>query len=251
MAPAQAFCKKMNEEQKDVHITMTHVMTLACCWGLYKMRRDVGHLPFGTFKSDKRMGVTVLCDVEGGKDLVPVTVWDGHKMTIFELAKFITAKVARAKKGQDKQHNESTALAKFIPSHIAQPLSFALTYIAANVGISIPAVKLRNDTFGQLVLTNVGSMGFQSAIAPLCPLVHALGYVCCGVIEKRAIVDPETDKISVAPMMTVAATGDHRYGDAAIFVPFFKSIRLYIGDPAGFDESKVKANVHYSEKKEA
>ncbi len=119
MAPAQAFCKKLNEDQKDVHITMTHVMTHACCWALYKMRRDVGHLPFGTFKADKRMGVTVLCDVEGGKDLVPVTVWDGHKMTIFELANFIVAKVSRAKKGKDKQHNESTALAKFIPSHIA------------------------------------------------------------------------------------------------------------------------------------
>ncbi len=70
------------------------------------------------------------------------------------------------------------------------------------------------------------------------------------MIEKRAVVDPETDKISVAPMMTVAATGDHRYGDAAIFVPFFKMMRLYISDPAGYDESKVKANVHYSERKE-
>ena len=250
MAEAQAYVKKLNEEQKEIHITMTHVITHACCWALYKMRRDVGRMPWGTFKAQKKMGVTVLCDVEGGKDLVPVTVWDGHKMTIFQVAEFVAAKVGRAKKGQDKQHNEGTKLANYIPSHIAQPLSFALTYISSNLGISIPPLKLRSDTFGQLVVTNVGSMGFTSAIAPLCPLVNALGYVCCGVIEKRAIVDQKTEEIKVAPMMTVIATGDHRYGDAAIFVPFFKMLKLYINDPAGHDESQVKANVHYSERKE-
>ncbi len=85
-----------------MHITLTHVMTHACCWALYKMRRDVGRMPWGTFKSSKKMGVTVLCDVEGGKDLVPVTIWDGHKMTIFEIAKSIAERVAKAKKGKDK-----------------------------------------------------------------------------------------------------------------------------------------------------
>ena len=68
---------------------MTHVMALAAAWGLYKMRRDVGRLPWGTYKASKKFGVTVLVDVEGGKDLVPVTVWDGHKKTIFEIAKVI------------------------------------------------------------------------------------------------------------------------------------------------------------------
>lgn len=77
--------------------------------------------------------------------------------------------------------------------------------------------------------------------------MHALGYICCGAIEKRAIVEKETDAIKVANMMTVVATGDHRYGDAAIFVPFFKMLRGYIEDPKNFDEASVKANVHYSE----
>ena len=71
---------------------MTHVVTIAAAWGLYKMRRDVGRLPFGTFKAAKKFGVTVLVDVEGGKDLVPITLWDAHKMSIFEVAEIITAK---------------------------------------------------------------------------------------------------------------------------------------------------------------
>ena len=86
MDKALAYVKKLNEEQKDVHVTMTHVMAHAAAWGLYKMRRDVGRLPFGFFKKSKKHGVTILVDVQGGRDLIPLTVWDAHEMTIFELA---------------------------------------------------------------------------------------------------------------------------------------------------------------------
>ena len=119
MDKTMSFVKKMNADQNKVHITMTHVLTMAAGWGLYKMRRDVGRLPWGTFKASKKMGVTVLVDVEGGKDLVPVTIWDAHKMSIFEVATIITEKVGRAKKGNDKRHNESTKIAEYIPSFIS------------------------------------------------------------------------------------------------------------------------------------
>ena len=78
---------------------------MSAAWGLYKMRRDVGRLPWGTFRATKKIGVTVLCDVQGGKDLVPVTIWDAHNMTIFEVAKYITERVQRAKAGKDARHN--------------------------------------------------------------------------------------------------------------------------------------------------
>ena len=74
-------------------MTLTHVVAHGAAWGLYKMRRDVGHLRFGTFKADKNFGVTVLVDKDGGADLVPVTVWDAHKMTIFDVAKALNARV--------------------------------------------------------------------------------------------------------------------------------------------------------------
>jgi hypothetical protein len=38
----------------------------------------------------------VLVDVEGGKDLIPVTVWDAHQGTILEFAAKINDKIKRA-----------------------------------------------------------------------------------------------------------------------------------------------------------
>lgn len=72
---------------------MTHLYAHAMAWGLYKIRRDVGRLPWGYFRHSKNLGVTVLVDVDGGKDLATVTVMDGHKMTLMEYAKYITDKV--------------------------------------------------------------------------------------------------------------------------------------------------------------
>lgn len=243
-----AFVKKLNEQQKDVHVTMTTVMACGAAWGLYKMRRDVGRLPWGTFKADKSYGVTLLVDVEGGKDLVPVTLWDGHKMTPLQVAEYINQRVQRAKKGKDDRHNNSTNLANFMPSFIAQPLMFMASYLAAVVGVEIKALSITNKAFGHLIVTNVGTLGYTSAVAPLCPVMHQMALLCTGAIQKRAVVD-ENDNIVIKKMMTCFSTGDHRYGDAAIFVPFFKTFRAYLEDPENFDEKVVKDVPHYSELK--
>ena len=86
MDKAIEYVKKLNAEQSEVHYTLTHLIGWATGWGLYKMRKNVGRIRWGTFHYDKEIGTTVLCDVEGGKDLVPVTVWNVHKMTLKEYA---------------------------------------------------------------------------------------------------------------------------------------------------------------------
>lgn len=48
--------------------------------------------------------------------------------------------------------------------------------------------------------------------------------------------------------MTSVATGDHRYGDAAIFINFFKCVKGYLDDPENFDHTKYPETVHYSER---
>ena len=53
-----------------------------------------------------------------------------------------------------------------------------------------------------------------------------------------------------AKMCTAVGTGDHRYGDAAIFVPFFGALKGYVEDPENFDETKYKENARYDELKD-
>jgi pyruvate/2-oxoglutarate dehydrogenase complex dihydrolipoamide acyltransferase (E2) component len=113
-----AYIKKLNEEQKEVKITMTHISGYACAIGMHKIRRDVGRIVWGYFKHSKKIGTTCLVDVEGGKDLIPVTIWDAHTMTLLEFALKINEKIKRAQQNKDKAHQQSTLLANYMPSFI-------------------------------------------------------------------------------------------------------------------------------------
>ena len=90
MTKAKEYVKKLNEEQKEIHYTLSHLFGYASGLGLYKMRKSVGRIKWGTFNHSKDIGTTVLCDVEGGKDLVPLTIWNIHEMTLEDFAKTCT-----------------------------------------------------------------------------------------------------------------------------------------------------------------
>lgn len=197
MTKALAYCKKLNEEQKllgdqGVRVTMTNLMGYALAHALFKMRRNVGRIKWGFFKHDKKCGTTLLADVGNGKDLVPVTIWDGHKISLLEFAKYINDKVIRAKSGKDEEHKKSTASAGFLPSFIIQPILFVATYLSICCGWTINALSLRSDRFGHAVLTNIGTLGFEQGFAPLCPPMHSIGLLCTGAIIKKPIVDKVT-----------------------------------------------------------
>lgn len=91
------YIKQLNESQDEVKITMTHCIGHSIAWGLYKMRRDVGRFTWGYFKNSKRIGITILVDVEGGSDLVPITLWNAHEITLIEFAKRCNERVQLAK----------------------------------------------------------------------------------------------------------------------------------------------------------
>ena len=161
MTNTLAFVKKLNAQQSEVKVTVTHLIAHGIAWGLYKMRRDVGRVPFGVFKHSKKIGVTSLVNLDGGKDLIPVTIFDGHKLSLLEYAGVLASKTNRAKKNEDKNHTKATANFTMLPSFIAQPLLYVVTYLSTLVGIECSAIGMKNDTFGHLILTNVGPLGYK------------------------------------------------------------------------------------------
>lgn len=173
-------------------------------------------------------------------------------MTLKEFALKINEKIQRARAKKDEAHNQSTALFNFMPSFIAQPMLWCFSYLALAVGFNIPPLALRNDSFGHLILTNIGTLGLTSGYAPLCPPCHHMGIFCVGKIEKKPIVN-EQGEIVVGDVSHIVGTGDHRFGDAIIWKPLFCALRGYMQGPDTFDPTDLKKypeNPHYTEKDE-
>lgn len=140
---------------------MTHVIGHAMASSMSLIRRDIGRLVWGHFKHDNEMGLTILCDVEGGQDLVPITLWDAHKLSVVEFAAKCNERVSKAKAKKDEGHNKSTASMNFLPTFLAQPMLSILSYLNVNLNIPMPCLGLRKGTMGHMVLTNIGTMGLQ------------------------------------------------------------------------------------------
>ncbi len=66
---------------------MIHALGMSAAWGLYKMRRDVGRISLGFFKHSKDIGLTILMDVEGSKEAIPITIWNAHELSIIDFAR--------------------------------------------------------------------------------------------------------------------------------------------------------------------
>ena len=67
-----------SESQKETKITITHLISKGMVVAIHKMKRDIGRIKWGYFQRAEKLGLSVLVDVEGGNDLVPVTFWDAQ-----------------------------------------------------------------------------------------------------------------------------------------------------------------------------
>jgi pyruvate dehydrogenase E2 component (dihydrolipoamide acetyltransferase) len=222
LTKALEYIKELNQSQQEVKVTMTHLMGHALGIGLKKIENQVGRIRWGYFKKSEKLGITCLVDVDGGSDLVPITVWDAHDLTLIEFAKRCTDRVNKAKNKQDAAHNQTTAAGNFVPSHILQPIMLLLSYINICLDLPIPPLGVKRNTHGHYILTNVGTMGMECGIAPLCPPMRAIGLTCCGAMKKTpVVVDGE---VKIQQVMKTVSTADHRFGDAASFLPLQRAV---------------------------
>jgi hypothetical protein len=115
--------------------------------GIHKMRRDIGRIKWGSFQRAEHLGLSVLVDVEGGKDLVPVTFWDAQDNSIQDIAKTCNDLVNRTKSNQNKEHNDVTKIFSILPTWLLGFLTTVCSYLAQNAGIGIKALNVSYKSF--------------------------------------------------------------------------------------------------------
>lgn len=124
---------------------MNHLITKAVAWGAHKQRRDIGRIVFGFFRPAKSIGITILCNQEGGRDLVPVTIWDAHTKSLLSIAKDLSVRVEKAQKNTDKDFTNASKPFKFVPTCVMQPVMHIIGYFAANLQIYLPGSNVKPE----------------------------------------------------------------------------------------------------------
>lgn len=143
VSKALPYIKKLNEMQSEHKITMTHLFSKGLAVAASKMRRDIGRIKWGYFQKAEKLGLSILVDVEGGKDLVPVTLWDAQNDSVIDIAKQTNDIVNKTKKNQNKEHSEVTKIFNVLPTFVLGMLTTVCSYLAQNAGISVKILNVR------------------------------------------------------------------------------------------------------------
>lgn len=94
-------------------------------------------------------------------------------------------------------------------------------------------------------MTNIGTLGIQTGLAPIpCPL-HPTIVVCSGSVHKKPVVI--NDEVVIREMMTITYTMDHRQGDGALITPFLKAVKDIIENPEEFKPENHPRVPYYHE----
>jgi pyruvate dehydrogenase E2 component (dihydrolipoamide acetyltransferase) len=214
------YLEKLNKGFNDgTKITLTYLVTKALGIALTASIDHVGRLALGHFRRVDQVDITVLTDVNGGKDLIPINVKAPHNKSLAQISKDIQERADKARKGKDEQHKKNTQAVEFLPSFLVGPLLAIIPYITLNLGWDVPLIGAKGNMFSPIVLTNVGSLGLTAGFAPMPPLCAEI-VACMGkVVDRPWVVNGE---IKIRKILTIVYSFDHRFGDGAVTVKALK-----------------------------
>jgi len=86
------------------------------------------------------------------------------------------------------------------------------------------------DEFGSGMISNIGTFGVSTALAPLVPFSRTPVVLLLGQVEDRVVA--EEGRPVVRPMISIGVTFDHRFMDGFQAGKMLQIFRAYLEDPA-------------------
>ena len=126
----------------------------------------------------------------------------------------MTRVIKKIKEGDDVNYKKVKSTMSFIPSLFVKPFISIYGFILYNLNLWSPLFGAPKDSFGSMMITNIGTLGMQTGLVPLvpfsrCPLILAFG----SVYEKPVVSNGE---VIVQKTVDCGWTLDHRIIDGVI-----------------------------------
>jgi pyruvate/2-oxoglutarate dehydrogenase complex dihydrolipoamide acyltransferase (E2) component len=181
----------------------------------------------------KRIGaffqVVMTDEGEGKTDLSGATIYDVDQKSLVQIHDEFAAKVekVRARKDEALESTRKTFLS--IPYFMLNRFLKMLSFFSYTLNLDLRWAGVPNDPFGSCMITNVGSLGLDTAYVPLVPYSRVPILLAVGAVKQSAIVDD--GQVKVAKTMSINATFDHRFIDGFHAAVMSRILRRWLEDP--------------------
>jgi pyruvate dehydrogenase E2 component (dihydrolipoamide acetyltransferase) len=226
-------------ERTGRRLTVSHLMAKAAAMVLKECPDANAVLRWNRIYLRQRIGIffqVVMTDQGEDKvDLSGATLYDVERKSLVELCDEFAAKVAdvRARKDPALEKTRRTFLS--IPYFLLNWVLKLIAFFSYTLNLDLRWAGIPSDPFGSIMITNIGSLGLDTAYVPLVPYSHVPILLATGAVREQPVVDAN-GKVTVGKVMAVNATFDHRIIDGFHAAVMSKVLRRWMEDPyAHFD----------------
>jgi pyruvate/2-oxoglutarate dehydrogenase complex dihydrolipoamide acyltransferase (E2) component len=196
-------------------LTVSHMMAKVAAMALKEVPDANAVLRFNRIYLRKRIGIffqVVMTDEGAGKtDLSGATIYDVEQKSLLEIYDDFNAKVEKVRKRQDPALESTRKTFLSIPYFMLNRVLKIISFFSFTLNLDLRWAGIPSDPFGSMMITNVGSLGLDTAYVPLVPYAKVPILLALGSVRETPVV--RDGKVVVGKTMKVNATFDHRFID--------------------------------------
>jgi len=214
-------------------VTVSHLMAKAAAMVLKECPDANAILRWNRVYLRKQIGIffqVVMTDQGDGKaDLSGATLYDVESMSLLDIYDQFQAKFEKVRARKDEALEKTRTTFLSIPYFFLNTFLKLISFFSYTLNLDMRAFGIPKDPFGSMMITNVGSLGLETAYVPLVPYSRVPILLATGEVKERAVVID--GKVQAAKMMSVNATFDHRIIDGFHASVMSKVLRAWIEHP--------------------
>lgn len=220
-------------------VTVTHLVTKAVAEALRRCPDANAVLRFNKIYLRKNVVISVLVvqpdEATGKVDLSAARVEDADRKTLVQLADELEEIIRNVRNRKDKALEKGKGTIGKIPFMLMNVFLKLIAFVMYTLNIDLSRLGLPKDAFGSVTITNVGSLGLDTAYVPLVPYTRVPIFIAPGAVKDTPVVDE--GKVVPGKVMNVNASFDHRFIDGYHASVLAKTVREMLEDPfSRFDD---------------
>ncbi|QRO00813.1 2-oxo acid dehydrogenase subunit E2 [Archangium violaceum] len=200
-------------QKTGIRLTVTHLLAKAMAEALRRCPDANAILRFNKIYLRKRVTVsTLVVQTDGGKvDLTSAKIDDAEQKTLREISAELEAAVQKVRQRRDEALEKSKGTIQKLPYMFLNFFTWLISFLMYTLNLDMTWAGMPRDAFGSAIITNVGSLGLDTAYVPLVPYTRVPIFIAPGAIKDAAVV--ENGKVVPGKIMNVNASFDHRFID--------------------------------------
>ena len=216
-------------ERSGAKITFTHLVGKAAAVAIRERPELNGIIRGGKIFLRDTVDVFFQVAFDGGEDLSGVKVSRCDEKSVLEIAKDLAEKAERIRQKTDETLQSTTQMLNRVPPRLVGLALRAAAALSYDFDLDLRRFGIPYDQFGSIMVTNVGGFGVQHGYAPLLPFSRTPALLLIGAVMDKVVA--RDGQPTIAPILTVGATFDHRFIDGFQAAKLSKRFQDIVTDP--------------------